>query len=262
MLQVKLDSDLSVLLVANSSVRLTRRMKERRKASTVAAQREIDLPNIRCLHHSRFPRLKTCGSLLPANITFSCLTYTLTAWTQHLFFHKNHLTYQLAMSSWTTSEDKYRLPEGMVRTGYDADKQRYQFHDRQDGSLWEGPEGSHYGKLRRGKSPVVYAVVHGVDQTHVVSTSMLGGPNAKMFDDSRVNPEVFKIARKSVKSTASPASATSPVPKDFDQILGNLGHERRASETDVRTKDELASGVAILGSAMKRSASVVCSPSY
>ena len=54
------------------------------------------------------------------------------------------------MTSWSKDEDKYRLPEGMVRIGYDADKQRYQFHDRQDGSLWEGPEGAQYGKLRRG----------------------------------------------------------------------------------------------------------------
>jgi hypothetical protein len=61
------------------------------------------------------------------------------------------------MTSWSKTEDKYRLPEGMVRTGYDADKQRYQFHDRHDDSLWEGPEGSQYGKLRRGKVVVIRA---------------------------------------------------------------------------------------------------------
>jgi hypothetical protein len=81
-----------------------------------------------------------------------------------------------------------------------------------------------------------------------------------MFDDGSVKAPPLKIPRKPVSSAASPTSATSPAPKDFDQILDNLGHDRRSSEADIQATDQLASGVAILGTAIKRSASVVCSP--
>lgn len=43
--------------------------------------------------------------------------------------------------------DEARLPEGMIRIGYDADSQRYTFRD-QDGSLWESAPGNRYGELR------------------------------------------------------------------------------------------------------------------
>lgn len=48
-------------------------------------------------------------------------------------------------------EDSYRLPEGFIRIGYDADSQKYQYLDESDGSYWEGPEGETYGKLTRGQ---------------------------------------------------------------------------------------------------------------
>ncbi|KUI63257.1 Putative L,D-transpeptidase YkuD [Cytospora mali] len=44
--------------------------------------------------------------------------------------------------------DEERLPEGMVRIGYDADTQVYTFRDA-DGSIWEGPPGSRYGSLTK-----------------------------------------------------------------------------------------------------------------
>lgn len=44
--------------------------------------------------------------------------------------------------------DEERLPEGMLRVGYDADTQVYTFRDA-DGSLWEGPPGSRYGHLTK-----------------------------------------------------------------------------------------------------------------
>ncbi|ROV94070.1 hypothetical protein VMCG_08234 [Cytospora schulzeri] len=44
--------------------------------------------------------------------------------------------------------DEERLPEGMVRIGYDADTQVYTFRNT-DGSLWEGPAGSRYGSLTK-----------------------------------------------------------------------------------------------------------------
>lgn len=40
-------------------------------------------------------------------------------------------------------EDEYRLPEGMVRVGYDADTQQYTF--RKGNELWLGQPGSYYG---------------------------------------------------------------------------------------------------------------------
>lgn len=44
--------------------------------------------------------------------------------------------------------DDERLPEGMVRVGYDADTQVYTFRDT-DGSLWEGPPGCQYGRMTK-----------------------------------------------------------------------------------------------------------------
>jgi hypothetical protein len=44
--------------------------------------------------------------------------------------------------------DAERLPDGMQRVGYDADTQRYQYQDA-DGSAWQGPPGSQYGRLER-----------------------------------------------------------------------------------------------------------------
>ena len=38
-------------------------------------------------------------------------------------------------------QDSYRLPEGMVRVGYDADTQQYTFRDMTDGSRWTGAPG-------------------------------------------------------------------------------------------------------------------------
>ncbi|KAG6852614.1 hypothetical protein C0991_010463 [Blastosporella zonata] len=51
------------------------------------------------------------------------------------------------MGRWTQEdEDDYRLPEGMKRTGYDADTGRYYFTDK-DGSVWEGEEGTEFGEM-------------------------------------------------------------------------------------------------------------------
>ncbi|KAF3760327.1 hypothetical protein M406DRAFT_52969 [Cryphonectria parasitica EP155] len=48
--------------------------------------------------------------------------------------------------------DEERLPEGMVRVGYDADTEVYTFRDT-DGSLWEGPPGCRYGRLTKVANP-------------------------------------------------------------------------------------------------------------
>lgn len=67
------------------------------------------------------------------------------------FDPSQHPAAKRTMTSWSKDEDKHRLPEGMLRVGYDADTSRYHFKDKKDGSIWEGPEGSKYGKLRRSK---------------------------------------------------------------------------------------------------------------
>ena len=46
-------------------------------------------------------------------------------------------------------QDDHRLPEGMKRVGYDADSGKYFFRDN-DGHLWEGQEGAHFGEMTRG----------------------------------------------------------------------------------------------------------------
>ncbi len=60
------------------------------------------------------------------------------------------------MSLWSRLDtDEERLPDGMLRIGYDADTQVYTYRD-EDGSIWEGAPGARYGTLRRranSKSP-------------------------------------------------------------------------------------------------------------
>lgn len=48
--------------------------------------------------------------------------------------------------------DEERLPEGMIRIGYDADDQVYTYRDA-DGSIWEGAPGCKYGGLTKISSP-------------------------------------------------------------------------------------------------------------
>ncbi|GLB43654.1 putative lysin motif containing protein [Lyophyllum shimeji] len=57
------------------------------------------------------------------------------------------------MGRWTQyDEDDHRLPEGMKRTGYDADTGRYYFIDR-DGSVWQGAEGAEFSEMTRVSDP-------------------------------------------------------------------------------------------------------------
>ncbi|KAK8087925.1 hypothetical protein PG997_002886 [Apiospora hydei] len=58
------------------------------------------------------------------------------------------------MGRWSQYDtDEERLPEGMVRIGYDADDQTYTFRDTSDGSIWESAPGSQYGRLTRISGP-------------------------------------------------------------------------------------------------------------
>ncbi|KAH8847602.1 hypothetical protein MCOR27_004471 [Pyricularia oryzae] len=54
------------------------------------------------------------------------------------------------MGRWSHLDtDEERLPEGMVRIGYDADDETYTFRDERDGSIWESAPGCRYGRLRQ-----------------------------------------------------------------------------------------------------------------
>jgi len=104
------------------------------------------------------------------------------------------------MSRWSKhDEDSYRLPEGMVRIGYDADTQRYTFRDKTDGSHWESLQGSTYGPLRR------------------VTTSRIS--RAESY--SSKNQPLSQIS----SAATSPSSA-----KDFSEILRDINRERSDSE--------------------------------
>lgn len=57
------------------------------------------------------------------------------------------------MGRWShLDSDEERLPSGMQRIGYDADTETYSYRDS-DGSIWEGPPGSQYGRLTRVSGP-------------------------------------------------------------------------------------------------------------
>lgn len=54
------------------------------------------------------------------------------------------------MGRWAQLDsDEERLPEGMVRIGYDADDETYTFRDQRDGSIWESAPGCRYGGLHK-----------------------------------------------------------------------------------------------------------------
>ncbi|KAJ7076448.1 hypothetical protein B0H15DRAFT_595026 [Mycena belliarum] len=58
------------------------------------------------------------------------------------------------MGRWTQyDEDSYRLPEGVVRTGYDADTGQYIFQSR-GGETYRGVAGSQYGPMHAGNALV------------------------------------------------------------------------------------------------------------
>ncbi|GAB1320053.1 hypothetical protein MFIFM68171_10263 [Madurella fahalii] len=53
------------------------------------------------------------------------------------------------MGRWShLDSDEERLPDGMIRVGYDADTQVYTYRDS-DGSYWEGAPGCRHGRLQR-----------------------------------------------------------------------------------------------------------------
>jgi hypothetical protein len=45
-------------------------------------------------------------------------------------------------------QDSYRLPDGLVRTGYDADTSRYMYRDTETGESYIGAPGVEYGPLQ------------------------------------------------------------------------------------------------------------------
>lgn len=58
------------------------------------------------------------------------------------------------MGRWSHYDtDEERLPEGMVRIGYDADDQTYTYRNTTDGSIWESAPGNRYGRLRQVSGP-------------------------------------------------------------------------------------------------------------
>lgn len=57
----------------------------------------------------------------------------------------------MSANRWSSYDtDSYRLPAGMVRSGYDADSQTYFFRDS-SGQEYKSASGSEYGRLEKGK---------------------------------------------------------------------------------------------------------------
>ncbi|KAJ7768712.1 hypothetical protein DFH07DRAFT_807717 [Mycena maculata] len=75
------------------------------------------------------------------------------------------------MGRWTQyDEDAYRLPAGMVRTGYDADTGQYFFSDR-SGTTYHGEPGSRYGPMYPGTAaPAPRRVVVDPEKTKTRAT--------------------------------------------------------------------------------------------
>ncbi|KZP07275.1 hypothetical protein FIBSPDRAFT_875674 [Athelia psychrophila] len=52
------------------------------------------------------------------------------------------------MGKWSQyDEDSHRLPEGVIRTGYDADTKKYTFHDKATGQRYQSGARQRYGTL-------------------------------------------------------------------------------------------------------------------
>jgi hypothetical protein len=78
------------------------------------------------------------------SINYSLLWVDLRIWTKYVLASRIPA---LCTYRTNTVQDEYRLPEGVKRTGYDADTQRYTFCDT-EGNLYESAPGARYGELR------------------------------------------------------------------------------------------------------------------
>ncbi|RDB19369.1 hypothetical protein Hypma_013425 [Hypsizygus marmoreus] len=107
------------------------------------------------------------------------------------------------MGRWTQyDEDENRLPEGMKRTGYDADTGRYYFQDR-DGSIWQGAEGAEFSEMTRVSGPSessatddhqegdIEAAPTRADGYQPISTEPTRGPMAYQSDNNGAYRTLF-----------------------------------------------------------------------
>lgn len=65
------------------------------------------------------------------------------------FTAPGHSEYRAHRGGSSYDEDSARLPDNMVRCGYDADTQRYYFRDTTTNEIWEGNRGTYYGHMTR-----------------------------------------------------------------------------------------------------------------
>ncbi|KAK4114401.1 hypothetical protein N656DRAFT_767371 [Canariomyces notabilis] len=119
---------------------------------------------------------------------------------------------------WDNDDDE-RLPEGMVRIGYDADTQIYTFRDA-DGSLWEGEPGCRYGKLHRVSAPTptrttanlpstASSPVEKAEDRSRRQSQKLDANDLLVRDDDERSSKNYKKKRASMPP-APPATAASP----------------------------------------------------
>lgn len=66
-------------------------------------------------------------------------------WTQYDEVTITVLLYIIIIISDPRIQDSYRLPHGVVRTGYDADTQRYFFRDKKSGRVYLGEPRAEFG---------------------------------------------------------------------------------------------------------------------
>jgi len=108
------------------------------------------------------------------------------------------------MGRWTQyDEDSYRLPHGVVRTGYDADTQRYAFRDNKTGRAYLGEPRVEFGGFLE---PVPSS------QTHPECTT----------DEDDERPVIWgKPGRDTTRNLPDNISSDSktPAPKKFSDIL-------------------------------------------
>jgi hypothetical protein len=141
--------------------------------------------------------------------------------------HKNHNhfrrvsnhNHQDTMPRRWDNDDDERLPEGMVRIGYDADTQIYTFRDA-DGSLWEGEPGCRYGKLHRVSAPTptrtsanlpstASSPVEKAEDRSRRQSQKLDANDLLVRDDKRFSKSLKK-KEGDPRPPASPATAASP----------------------------------------------------
>ncbi|KAJ7121012.1 hypothetical protein C8R44DRAFT_981882 [Mycena epipterygia] len=138
------------------------------------------------------------------------------------------------MGRWTQyDEDSYRLPAGMVRTGYDADTGQYTFRDRT--GTYKGLPGSQYSPVYPASAPAPQHIPAVAAEPIVLDKPSTRSENAKRRTTLPNVPSALRSLRRSLTTVRNPWRRDhSPCSDDEEPVIVS----RPASSTSLPLQSE------------------------